>query len=118
MSGGLSAVGREVWVSVGGETYRLLKPAPPDPDDAVPGGAGGQGGTLVASMPGTVVRVAVAEGDEVEEGDLLLVLEAMKTEQPMLAPYAGVVRSLPYGEGALVPGGAALVEIEERVDRP
>ncbi len=42
----------------------------------------------------------------------------MKTEQPMLAPYAGVVRSLPYGEGALVPGGAALVEIEERVDRP
>jgi biotin carboxyl carrier protein len=63
-------------------------------------------------MPGTVVKVLVEEGEEVEEGGLLLVLEAMKMEQPVSAPHAGVVRSLPFGEGSLVPGGAVLVEVE------
>jgi biotin carboxyl carrier protein len=64
-------------------------------------------------MPGTVVRVLVAEGDGVEEGQLLLVLEAMKMEQPFTAPHAGRVRVLPFGEGSLVPGGAVLVELEQ-----
>jgi biotin carboxyl carrier protein len=64
-------------------------------------------------MPGTVVKVMVEEGEEVEEGRLLLVLEAMKMEQPVSAPHAGVVKSLPFSEGDMVPGGAALVEIEE-----
>jgi len=64
-------------------------------------------------MPGTVVKVLVDEGDEVEEGQLLLVLEAMKMEQPVTAPHAGRIVSLPYDEGALVPGGAVLAEIEE-----
>jgi 3-methylcrotonyl-CoA carboxylase alpha subunit len=64
-------------------------------------------------MPGTVVKVLVGEGDEVEEGQLLLVLEAMKTEHSIAAPHNGVVSSLPYGEGASVPGGDVLVELEE-----
>jgi biotin carboxyl carrier protein len=64
-------------------------------------------------MPGTVVRVLVGEGDEVEEGQLLLVLEAMKMELPVAAPHAGRIALLPYAEGALVPGGAVLAEIEE-----
>jgi 3-methylcrotonyl-CoA carboxylase alpha subunit len=55
----------------------------------------------------------VDRGDDVEAGQLLLVLEAMKMEQPVAAPHAGRVASLPYGEGAIVPGGAVLVEIEE-----
>jgi biotin carboxyl carrier protein len=65
-------------------------------------------------MPGTVVRVSVSEGEVVEEGQLLLVLEAMKMEQSVKAPHAGRVSSLPYGEGDLVPGGAVLAEIEEK----
>jgi 3-methylcrotonyl-CoA carboxylase alpha subunit len=64
-------------------------------------------------MPGTVVKVLVDEGEEVEEGQFILVLEAMKTEQSVAAPYAGVVRSLPYGEGDMVPGGAVLAELGE-----
>jgi 3-methylcrotonyl-CoA carboxylase alpha subunit len=64
-------------------------------------------------MPGTVVKVLVSEGDEVEEGQLLLVLEAMKTEHSVAAPHDGVVASLPFGEGASVPGGGVLVELEE-----
>ena len=94
----------------GGEQHRLTRPAPP----GVEGAASGTGAAGLASpMPGTVVRVLVAEGDEVEEGQLLLVLEAMKMEQPFTAPHAGRVSSLPFGEGSLVPGGAELVELEE-----
>ncbi len=84
--------------------------AAPSVEDAAPGsGAAG----LTSPMPGTVVRVLVAEGESVEEGQLLLVLEAMKMEQPFAAPHAGRVRSLPFAEGSLVPGGAVLVELEE-----
>jgi 3-methylcrotonyl-CoA carboxylase alpha subunit len=57
--------------------------------------------------------VLVEEGDEVEEGQTLLVLEAMKMEQSVAAPHAGTVRALPYAEGARVPGGAVLAELEE-----
>jgi 3-methylcrotonyl-CoA carboxylase alpha subunit len=65
-------------------------------------------------MPGTVVKVMAAEGDEVEEGAPLLVLEAMKTEQTVAAPYPGVVKRLPFAEGSVVPGGAVLAEVERR----
>ena len=98
-----------VFVSVGGETYSLQKPAPPGVDDAASGTATAG---LVAPMPGTVVRVLASVGDEVEEGQLLLVLEAMKMEQPFTAPHAGRVKSLPFEEGALAPGGAVLVELD------
>jgi 3-methylcrotonyl-CoA carboxylase alpha subunit len=100
----------EVLVSVGGETHLLRKPPPPSVDEAGPGADAAA--SLIAPMPGTVVKVLVEEGAEVEKGSLLLVLEAMKMEQPLFAPYAGVVRSLPFGEGSLVPGGAVLAEVE------
>ncbi|CAA9412605.1 MAG: Methylcrotonyl-CoA carboxylase biotin-containing subunit [uncultured Rubrobacteraceae bacterium] len=102
--------GDSVTVLSGGEQHRLVRPSPPGIEGAASGtGAAG----LTSPMPGTVARVLVAEGDGVEEGQLLLVLEAMKMEQPFTAPHAGRVRSLPFGEGSLVPGGALLVELEE-----
>ena len=104
----------EVRLSLRGVVYELFKPRPPDVDEVGPGRAHAGGASLTAPMPGTVVKVLVSEGDEVEEGQLLLVLEAMKTEQSVAAPHAGVVRSLPYAEGAGVPGGAVLAELEER----
>jgi 3-methylcrotonyl-CoA carboxylase alpha subunit len=110
---GLAFDGLDVLVSFNGESYRLAKPPPPDVDGSGQEGTDATGASLTAPMPGTVVRVLVGEGDEVEEGQLLLVLEAMKMEQPVTAPHAGRVASLPYGEGALVPGGAVLAEIEE-----
>ena len=100
----------EVLVSLGGETHALQKAPPPTVDEAGPDARAAA--SLTAPMPGTVVKVLVEEGEEVEEGGLLLVLEAMKMEQPVSAPHAGVVRSLPFGEGSLVPGGAVLVEVE------
>ena len=110
---GLAFDGLDVLVSFGGESYRLVKPPPPDVDGASSTGTGAAGASLTAPMPGTVVRVLVGEGEDVDEGQLLLILEAMKMEQPVVAPYAGRVTSLPYGEGALVPGGAVLAEIVE-----
>jgi 3-methylcrotonyl-CoA carboxylase alpha subunit len=105
--------GLEVRLSLHGTVYELFKPRAPDVDRVGPGGADTAGASLTSPMPGTVVKVLVGEGDEVEEGQLLLVLEAMKMEQPVTAPHAGRVVSLPYDEGALVPGGAVLAEIEE-----
>jgi 3-methylcrotonyl-CoA carboxylase alpha subunit len=97
-------------ILIGGEEHKFTKPSPPSVESAASGpGASG----LNSPMPGMVVRVLVAEGDRVEEGQLLLVLEAMKMEQPFVAPHAGTVRSLPFGEGSLVPGGAVLVDLEE-----
>ena len=113
VTAGVAFDGLDALISVGGESHRLAKPPPPDVDGTGPGGADTPGASLTAPMPGTVVRVLVDEGDEVEEGQLLLVLEAMKMEQPVTAPHAGRIVSLPYDEGALVPGGAVLAEIEE-----
>jgi 3-methylcrotonyl-CoA carboxylase alpha subunit len=108
---GIVAKAKEILVSLRGETHTLRKPAPPAVDEA---GAGAEASaSLTAPMPGTVVKVLVEEGQEVEEGQLLLVLEAMKMEQPVSAPHTGVVQSLPFKEGSLVPGGAVLVEVQE-----
>jgi 3-methylcrotonyl-CoA carboxylase alpha subunit len=101
----------EILVSLRGETHTLRKPAPPTVDEAGPGADAAA--SLTAPMPGTVVKVLVEKGQEVEEGQLLLVLEAMKMEQPVSAPHAGIVASLPFDEGSLVPGGAVLVEVQE-----
>lgn len=79
-------------------------------------GAAGAGsapgaGAVTAPMQGTVVKVAVSEGDVVEQGDLVVVLEAMKMEQPLTAPRAGVVRSLSVVAGTGVSAGTLLCEI-------
>jgi 3-methylcrotonyl-CoA carboxylase alpha subunit len=102
---------QEILVSLRGETRMLRKPTPPAVDETGPGADAAA--SLTAPMPGTVVKVLVEEEQEVEEGQLLLVLEAMKMEQPVSAPHAGVVHSLPFDEGSLVPGGAVLVEVRE-----
>jgi acetyl/propionyl-CoA carboxylase alpha subunit len=87
---------------------------PPDVDEA----AHERGGVAVESavtapMPGTVIRVLVAEGDQVEARQPLVVLEAMKMETPLASPYAAVVRRVHVGEGDLVARDAVLVELEE-----
>jgi 3-methylcrotonyl-CoA carboxylase alpha subunit len=73
-------------------------------------GAGGDG-TIAAPMPGRVLSIAVKQGDRVERGHALLVLEAMKMEHSLVAPFAGVVAELRVESGAQVSEGAELVRI-------
>jgi biotin carboxyl carrier protein len=59
-------------------------------------------------MPGMIVEVSCKEGDKVEAGDRLLVLEAMKMQQPVLAPLSGRVRSVGVAQGDQVEEGQVL----------
>ena len=68
-------------------------------------------------MQGTIVKVAVADGDPVEAGDLVVVLEAMKMEQPLTAHRAGTVTSLSAEVGATVTSGSILCEIVDAARR-
>ena len=63
-------------------------------------------------MAGTVIRVLTAPGERVEARQPLVVLEAMKMETPVVAPYDGTVGAVHVDEGARVDGGAVLVELE------
>ena len=65
-----------------------------------------------ASMPGKIVKVLVAEGDEVEEGDGLVIVEAMKMENEMKSPKAGAVTKVGVEEGEAVEAGTLLVIVE------
>ena len=98
--------------------WRLNGPAappqpPPDVDSASHDrGAGGGASTVTAPMPGTVIRVGVAAGERVEARAPLVVLEAMKMETPLHAPYDATVKAVHVQEGDRVAGGALLVELE------
>ncbi len=76
-------------------------------------GGGASGDAVIAPMQGTIVKVAVEEDQQVEEGELVVVLEAMKMEQPLNAPKAGVVHNITAEVGATVSSGTALLEIKE-----
>jgi acetyl-CoA/propionyl-CoA carboxylase biotin carboxyl carrier protein len=70
------------------------------------------GDAVAAPMQGTIVKVAVAEGQQVDAGDLILVLEAMKMENPVTAHKSGAVTGLSVEVGAAVTQGAVLLELK------
>jgi acetyl-CoA/propionyl-CoA carboxylase, biotin carboxylase, biotin carboxyl carrier protein len=76
-------------------------------------GAAASGDSLTAPMQGTIVKVAVAEGDLVEAGQMVVVLEAMKMEQPLNAHKAGTITSLNAEVGAVVTSGSTICDIKD-----
>jgi acetyl-CoA/propionyl-CoA carboxylase, biotin carboxylase, biotin carboxyl carrier protein len=125
-------VRERVTVEVGGRRLEVVLPAGLGAGAVVSGGAGvrraaprrggagagrgvaGAGGDGLGSpMQGTIVKVAVVEGQVVAAGDLVVVLEAMKMEQPLTAHKAGTVVSLTAQVGATVSAGAILCEIKD-----
>jgi len=98
--------------------WRLNLPAPPpasppDVDEAaLAHGPAHAGSTVTAPMPGTVIRVEVEEGAEVQARHALVVLEAMKMEIPVHSPFPGTVTAVHVAPGDRVAGGALLVELE------
>ncbi|MGW2332275.1 acetyl/propionyl/methylcrotonyl-CoA carboxylase subunit alpha, partial [Streptomyces sp. NPDC001700] len=122
------AIGREtVVVEVGGKRLEVSLPASLGVVAAPPvagakkakrkavkkGGSAASGDALASPMQGTIVKVAVAEGDTVAEGDLVVVLEAMKMEQPLNAHRAGIIKNLNADTGASVSSGAVICEIKD-----
>ena len=87
------------------------KKAPARKKSKAAGGAGGN--SVTAPMQGTIVKIAVEEGQQVDEGELVLVLEAMKMEQPINAPKSGTVANIAAEVGATVSNGAVLLEIND-----
>ena len=74
---------------------------------------GSVGDGVISPMQGTVVKIAVAEGDLVQSGDLLIVLEAMKMEQPLTAHKSGRISAINVAIGASVTSGSTLCIIED-----
>ena len=102
---------------INGKRFEILVHAP-EPvvkrhraKDALAGGSGGVG--LTSPMQGTVVKVAVTQGQSVEKGDLIIVLEAMKMEQPLMAHRSGVISNLTAVIGETVTSGTVLCDIIE-----
>jgi biotin carboxyl carrier protein len=70
-------------------------------------------GSLHAPMPGRVVRLDASVGDQIEDGAILVVMEAMKMEHALRSPHAGVVTQVLCSPGDQVEAGAVLVVVEE-----
>jgi acetyl-CoA/propionyl-CoA carboxylase biotin carboxyl carrier protein len=115
-----------VVVEVGGRRLEVSLPAGLAAGGAAPGaaakprkrgggggGAGASGDDLTSPMQGTIVKVAVEDGATVEAGDLVVVLEAMKMEQPITAHKAGTISGLSAEVGAAVTSGAVLCTIAD-----
>ena len=103
----------EVQVMLNGSLYRLERKQPPDVDTTARGGGLVRSQkTLTAPMAGTIVKVHAQDGDTVEALQVLVILSAMKMEHAIVAPHEGKVRHVYYQEGAVVQGGAVIVEME------
>ena len=94
--------------TVNGKAYDI---AVKDGIDSAPAVASGSGEAVNASLPGAVFKVEVSEGDSVAEGDVLVVLEAMKMEIEVKAPKAGTVQSVLVAPGDKVVNGTPLVTL-------
>ncbi|HZY99889.1 MAG TPA: acetyl-CoA carboxylase biotin carboxylase subunit [Candidatus Baltobacteraceae bacterium] len=94
-----------------GHVYNFAFATPPSAEAAHGTHGGGGDGRVVAPMPGKIVKIAVREGDDVEEHALLVVLEAMKMEHRLEASIASTVKVILVKEGEIVAGGTPLLEL-------
>ena len=100
-------------LALGGGGGGAAKKKAPKRSGSSKAGAAASGDSLTAPMQGTIVKVGVEDGQEVAEGDLVVVLEAMKMEQPITAHKSGTISGLAAEVGATVTNGAVLCEIKD-----
>lgn len=106
---------RNAFVTVAGHVYRVeVEDERERAAHAAQRKGGGRGGDVKSVMPGVVVDLLVQEGDEVEEGQSLLILEAMKMQNEITAAQAGRVKRVHVTQGQAVGSGAKLIQIEAR----
>jgi acetyl-CoA/propionyl-CoA carboxylase biotin carboxyl carrier protein len=116
---------QSVVVEVGGKRLEVVLPGglslggggakkkAPRRSSGAKAGAAASGDSLTAPMQGTIVKIAVEEGQEVAAGELVVVLEAMKMEQPINAHKAGTITGLVAEVGQTVTNGAVIAEIKD-----
>jgi 3-methylcrotonyl-CoA carboxylase alpha subunit len=108
----------DVWWAHGANdgTFKLVWVSPLPSGDVL--AQAGVVGSLRAPMPGTIIAVHAENGQQVDKGDILLVIEAMKMEHRIKAPHAGIVAALRYGVGQYVQEGVPLLELQslEEID--
>jgi propionyl-CoA carboxylase alpha chain len=106
---GIDEVSGEVFLDDSSTVRQRLRPVPRfvDPADRV------ASGSLLAPMPGSVVRVDAEVGQHVEVGAPVLVLEAMKMQHTVTAPHDGVVTEIPVDVGSHVAAGAVLAVVQQ-----
>ena len=68
---------------------------------------------LVSHIPGTIMKIEVKEGQAVQEGDVLLILQAMKMNNKLTAPFSGKIKRIDVKEGDKLPKGALMIEMED-----
>ena len=100
-------------LSLGGGGGAAAKKKAPKRSGGGGGGAAASGDSLTAPMQGTIVKLAVEEGQEVAEGDLVVVLEAMKMEHTLTAARYGTVAEVLAAAGDQVEAGAALIRLDD-----
>ncbi|MGN6752233.1 MAG: acetyl/propionyl/methylcrotonyl-CoA carboxylase subunit alpha [Intrasporangium sp.] len=100
-------------LALGGGSATAKKKAPKRSTGGGRGGAAASGDSLTAPMQGTIVKIAVEDGATVATGDIVVVLEAMKMEQPITAHKDGVVTGLTAKVGETVNSGTVLAEIKD-----
>jgi acetyl-CoA/propionyl-CoA carboxylase biotin carboxyl carrier protein len=110
LAGGGGVNGAAPAVGVGAEGAATTR-RPPRRSERAGAGGGGGGDTLASPLQGTVLKVAVEQGAEVQEGALIAVIEAMKMENEITAHKAGVVAELPIAVGASIATGDTLAVI-------
>ena len=93
------------------DEYEAYAPAAPAPVAAPAGAALAAGEVVKSPMPGNILKINVSQGQKVNEGDVLIVLEAMKMENEIVATKSGTVAQIVTAKGAVVETGAPLVVI-------
>ena len=68
---------------------------------------------IESHIPGTILRIGVKEGQEVKEGQVLLILQAMKMDNKIIAPFSGKIKKINVTAGAKIPKGELMIEMEE-----
>ena len=100
--------------TVDGRTFEITIPdaAPAAPKRKRDSSRGKKSGTISANIPGKVVTIDVSEGDVVAEGDVVLILEAMKMQNEITAPISGTIDSIQCEEGQSIEANVPLVVIK------
>jgi acetyl-CoA/propionyl-CoA carboxylase biotin carboxyl carrier protein len=100
-------------LALGGSGPAAAAKAPPRKRGGGKGGSAVSGDSLTAPMQGTIIKVAVSDGDTVSAGDLVVVLEAMKMENPVTAHKDGTITGLAAVQGSSVAQGTVICEIKD-----